>query len=79
MKEINFRLPTKCPQGTIFRVTLSLFLLTFATYAAAQTPIRISLQPGLWSMLPVHVATANGYWKEAGLSPQVVIYPAGVP
>jgi ABC-type nitrate/sulfonate/bicarbonate transport system substrate-binding protein len=79
MKKINFRLPTKCPQGAIFKFALSLLLFSFATYGAAQTPIRISLQPGLWSMLPVHVATANGYWKEAGLSPQLVSYPAGVP
>jgi ABC-type nitrate/sulfonate/bicarbonate transport system substrate-binding protein len=79
MKEINFSSLTKCPQGIIFQFTLSLCLFAFAACGAAQTPIRISTQPALYFTLPLHVATANGYWKEAGLTPQIFSYPAGVP
>jgi ABC-type nitrate/sulfonate/bicarbonate transport system substrate-binding protein len=61
------------------KLMLSTFLLGFASHGMAQTPIRISTQPALYFTLPLHVATANGYWKEAGLSPQVVSYPAGLP
>ncbi|NJS35486.1 MAG: hypothetical protein HC765_02090 [Brachymonas sp.] len=56
------------------------FVVIFSTLPAhAQTPIRISVQPANYSMLAVHVATQNGYWKEAGLIPSIVTYPAGVP
>jgi ABC-type nitrate/sulfonate/bicarbonate transport system substrate-binding protein len=79
MKMLGFSLQTTRTWGNLCKATLSIFLLGFAAHGAAQTPIRISLQPGLWSMLPVHVAVANGYWKEAGLSPQLVSYPAGLP
>ena len=48
-------------------------------WAQTITPIRISVQPAVYSMLPVHVATLNGYWKEVGLSPSIVTYPAGLP
>jgi ABC-type nitrate/sulfonate/bicarbonate transport system substrate-binding protein len=47
--------------------------------ALAQTPLRISVQPANYSMLAVHVATKNDFWKLAGLSPTFIRYPAGVP
>jgi ABC-type nitrate/sulfonate/bicarbonate transport system substrate-binding protein len=43
------------------------------------TPIRISVQPGNYSAIAYKVATAQGYWQEAGLQPTFVPYPAGVP
>jgi ABC-type nitrate/sulfonate/bicarbonate transport system substrate-binding protein len=53
--------------------------LATAFESRAQTPIRISTQPALYFTLPLHVATANSYWKDAGLSPTFVSYPAGLP
>ena len=62
------------------------FALLFALMASMHkanaqvgTPIRVSMQPGLYSMLAYKVASANGYWQEAGLLPTFVSYPAGVP
>jgi ABC-type nitrate/sulfonate/bicarbonate transport system substrate-binding protein len=51
----------------------------FANFSHAQTPIRISVQPGNYSMFAMHVATENDFWKQAGLTPSFVRYPAGVP
>ena len=59
--------------------TVALLVAGMPFASHAQTPIRISIQPGLYQMLPVHVASANGYWKMAGLSPSFVSYRAGLP
>jgi ABC-type nitrate/sulfonate/bicarbonate transport system substrate-binding protein len=45
----------------------------------SQTPIRISVQPGNYSMFAMHVAAENDFWKQAGLQPSFVRYAAGVP
>jgi ABC-type nitrate/sulfonate/bicarbonate transport system substrate-binding protein len=47
--------------------------------SSAQTPIRVSIQPGAFSMLPLKVASSNGYWTAMGLQPSFVSYAAGVP
>ena len=54
-------------------------LLAIMAESSAQTPLRISAQPGVWYMLPLKVAIANGYWKEAGLEPTFLSFTAGVP
>lgn len=64
---------------TLKRVAIVATLLVCTTHAGAQTPIRISAQPGVWYMLPLKVAVANDYWKDAGLEPTFLSYPAGVP
>jgi ABC-type nitrate/sulfonate/bicarbonate transport system substrate-binding protein len=56
-----------------------LLVLCIAGISHAQTPIRISVQPGNYSMFAMHVATENGYWSQAGLTPTFIRYPAGVP
>ena len=61
------------------RIAVVATLLVLAAHASAQTPIRISAQPGVWYMLPLKVAIANGYWKEVGLDPTFLSFPAGVP
>lgn len=57
----------------------SVLVLCSATISYAQTPIRISVQPGNYSAFAVHVATENDFWKQAGLTPSLIRYPAGVP
>jgi ABC-type nitrate/sulfonate/bicarbonate transport system substrate-binding protein len=62
-------------------------LLALATAAAlpvtaqAQklTPITISYQPTNYWALPFYVATKKGWWKEVGLDPKFVLFPAGMP
>lgn len=65
--------------NSIVKATATALLWTIAGSSAAQTPIRISTQPALYFTLPLHVATANGYWKEAGLNPSFLPFAAGVP
>jgi ABC-type nitrate/sulfonate/bicarbonate transport system substrate-binding protein len=65
----------------------ALSLLAFAAAAAlpataqAQklTPITISYQPTNYWALPFYVATKKGWWKEVGLDPKFVLFPAGMP
>jgi ABC-type nitrate/sulfonate/bicarbonate transport system substrate-binding protein len=56
-----------------------IFVTISAAHAQAPTPLRISVQPGNYSMLAMHVATKNNFWSLAGLNPSFVRYPAGVP
>ncbi len=60
----------------------SVAILAGTVSAQAQTaPIKInvSLQPALYSMLPIFLATEKGWWKEAGLEPTFSSFPAGPP
>ena len=47
--------------------------------AQALTPITISYQPTNYWALPFYVANKKGWWKEVGLDPKFVLFPAGVP
>jgi ABC-type nitrate/sulfonate/bicarbonate transport system substrate-binding protein len=47
--------------------------------AETLTAINISYQPTNYWALPFYVATKNGWWKEVGLEPHFVLFPAGVP
>jgi ABC-type nitrate/sulfonate/bicarbonate transport system substrate-binding protein len=58
---------------------VSLSILCTCAISHAQTPIRISVQPGNYSAFAVHVATENDFWKLVGLTPSFIRYPAGVP
>ncbi len=59
----------------------ALALAAFAAPAAAQqtTRINISMQPALYSMFPLHLATEQGWWRQAGLEPSFSSFPAGPP
>lgn len=47
--------------------------------AAAPIPIKVTYQPALYWALPFYVATEKGWWAAAGLAPEFVVFPAGVP
>ncbi len=79
MKHTDSLTATALPFKAFIKTLVSATLCLAAWSSAAQTPIRISTQPGLYFTLPLHVATANGYWKEAGLSPSFLPFAAGVP
>ena len=42
-------------------------------------PVKISYQPSLYWALPYYIATEKGWWKEVGLDPSFVTFPAGAP
>ena len=48
-------------------------------HAQQLTPITISYQPTNYWALPFYVATKKGWWKEVGLDPKFVLFPAGIP
>lgn len=49
--------------------------------AAQQAPVKIniSLQPALYSMFPIYLATQKGWWKDVGLEPAFSSFAAGPP
>jgi ABC-type nitrate/sulfonate/bicarbonate transport system substrate-binding protein len=47
--------------------------------AADLTSIKVTYQPALYWALPFYVATEKGWWAAAGLAPEFVVFPAGVP
>ncbi|UPY35604.1 ABC transporter substrate-binding protein [Sediminicoccus sp. KRV36] len=69
----------------MFRRTLSGSIIAaamaLAAPALAQAPqrINISMQPALYSMFPLHLATEQGWWRQAGLEPSFSSFPAGPP
>jgi ABC-type nitrate/sulfonate/bicarbonate transport system substrate-binding protein len=66
----------------IFGGGLTGLLLALAGPALAQpTPqrINVSVQPALYSMFPLHLATEQGWWRQAGLEPSFSSFPAGPP
>lgn len=70
----------------MFRRTLLAATLAAASLAApapgeAQqlTRLNISMQPALYSMVPLHLATEQGWWREMGIEPSFSSFPAGPP
>jgi NitT/TauT family transport system substrate-binding protein len=71
----------------MFRRTLSGGLVVAALAlsappsAQAQQPTRlnISMQPALYSMVPLHLATEQGWWRQMGIEPSFSSFPAGPP
>jgi ABC-type nitrate/sulfonate/bicarbonate transport system substrate-binding protein len=64
---------------TLLAATLA--VATFAAPATAQqlTRLNISLQPALYSMVPLHLATEQGWWRQMGIEPNFSSFPAGPP
>ena len=62
-------------------VGLSTALVTPLPVHAQQqlTPITISYQPTNYWALPFYVASKKGWWKDVGLDPKFVLFPAGIP
>lgn len=60
---------------------LSAALLCSPVAGSAQglKKINISYQPALYWALPFYIATEKGWWKEVGLDPSFVTFPAGAP
>jgi ABC-type nitrate/sulfonate/bicarbonate transport system substrate-binding protein len=79
MKRVDISIVATVSFTAALKTLVSAALCVTTLSAAAQTPIRISTQPGLYFTLPLHVATANGYWKDAGLTPSILPFAAGVP
>jgi NitT/TauT family transport system substrate-binding protein len=69
----------------MFRRTLAGGLAALALaapgVAGAQqlTRLNISMQPALYSMVPLHLATEQGWWRQMGIEPSFSSFPAGPP
>jgi NitT/TauT family transport system substrate-binding protein len=68
----------------MFRRTLlaaTLAAASIAPPAAAQqtTRLNISIQPALYQMMPLHLATEQGWWRQVGIEPNFSSFPAGPP
>lgn len=68
----------------MFRRTLLAAGLAIAAVAApanAQqlTRLNISMQPALYSMVPLHLGVEQGWWRQMGIEPNFSSFPAGPP
>ncbi len=70
----------------MFRRTLLAATLAAAAFIAPDTAgaqqltrLNISMQPALYSMLPLHLATEQGWWRQMGIEPSFSSFPAGPP
>ena len=70
----------------MFRRTILAAGLAAAAFAIPQqagaqqlTRLNISMQPALYSMLPLHLATEQGWWRQMGIEPSFSSFPAGPP
>ncbi len=66
---------------TLLAATLAAASIAAAAPAGAQqlTRLNISMQPALYSMLPLHLATEQGWWRQMGIEPNFSSFPAGPP
>ncbi|MBA4788785.1 MAG: ABC transporter substrate-binding protein [Rhizobiales bacterium] len=60
-------------------VSAALVLSPVAAGAEALKKINISYQPSLYWALPFYIAAEKGWWKQVGLDPTFVTFPAGAP
>lgn len=60
-------------------IVASVVAVAETSSVAGQTPIGVSYQPAVYWALPFHYATVKGWWKEIGLDPNFVAFPAGAP
>ena len=62
-------------------IAAGLAVATLAAPAQAQqlTRLNISMQPALYSMVPLHLATEQGWWRQMGIEPNFSSFPAGPP
>ena len=59
--------------------TVALIAGTSVVHAQQATKINISVQPALYSLFPIFLASEKGWWKEVGLEPSFSSFPAGPP
>lgn len=64
---------------TILAATLAATTLIAPAEAQQTTRLNISLQPALYSMVPLHLATEQGCWRQMGIEPSFSNFPAGPP
>jgi ABC-type nitrate/sulfonate/bicarbonate transport system substrate-binding protein len=64
---------------TLLAATLAAASLAVPAEAQQLTRLNISMQPALYSMLPLHLATEQGWWRQMGIEPNFSSFPAGPP
>jgi NitT/TauT family transport system substrate-binding protein len=64
---------------TVLAAALAAASLAVPAQAQQLTRLNISMQPALYSMLPLHLATEQGWWRQMGIEPSFSSFPAGPP
>jgi NitT/TauT family transport system substrate-binding protein len=64
---------------TLLAATLAAGALASPAGAQTLTRLNISMQPALYSMVPLHLATEQGWWRQMGIEPVFSSFPAGPP
>jgi NitT/TauT family transport system substrate-binding protein len=66
---------------TLLAATIAAASLAGPAPAEAQqlTRLNISMQPALYSMVPLHLATEQGWWRQMAIEPNFSSFPAGPP
>jgi NitT/TauT family transport system substrate-binding protein len=64
---------------TLLTAILAAAALTSPLAAQPLTRLNISMQPALYSMVPLHLATEQGWWRQMGIEPNFSSFPAGPP
>ena len=64
---------------TLLAATLAAAALAPSAGAQQLTRLNISMQPALYSMVPLHLATEQGWWRQMGIEPNFSSFPAGPP
>lgn len=66
---------------TLLAATIAAASLAGSAPAEAQqlTRLNISMQPALYSMVPLHLATEQGWWRQMAIEPNFSSFPAGPP
>jgi NitT/TauT family transport system substrate-binding protein len=64
---------------TLLAATLAAAALAPPAGAQQLTRLNISMQPALYSMVPLHLATEQGWWRQMGIEPNFSSFPAGPP
>ncbi|WP_431302336.1 ABC transporter substrate-binding protein [Sediminicoccus sp. BL-A-41-H5] len=60
-------------------VAAGLAIAGLPAMAQQTTRLNISMQPALYSMVPLHLATEQGWWRQMGIEPNFSSFPAGPP
>src|SRR5690242_2115289 len=78
-KEEETKVTKRSILAVCFILGLSAVVGVRGAHAQNLTPITISYQPTNYWALPYYVATKKGWWKDVGLDPKFVLFPAGIP
>jgi NitT/TauT family transport system substrate-binding protein len=64
---------------TLLAAGLAIAAVVAPANAQQLTRLNISMQPALYSMVPLHLGVEQGWWRQMGIEPNFSSFPAGPP